>query len=121
LNEYNLKKYIYLYIFEGMISALRESSLHYLVKRLLSTTLEKTDLMEDLCYDSLWRLSDWSQITNLRTCRTSKNVRDFSTYHYEALKCLHKNDNSSLKSCLEQAHFCIIKDLRNISLGKSKS
>ncbi|XP_011494720.1 PREDICTED: serine-protein kinase ATM [Ceratosolen solmsi marchali] len=105
----------------GMINALKESSLHYLAKCLLSKTSGKPDFMDDLCYDSLWRLSDWNRITNLKTSRTSKNICDFSMYHYEALKCLHKNDNSSLKSCLEQAYFCIIKDLSNISLESCKA
>lgn len=102
-----------------MIIALKESSLHYLAKGLLSTLPMQVDTMEDLCYDSLWRLSDWSQITSVTSSQSAKKNTDFSTYHYEALKCLHENDNSSLENCLEQAHFCIVKDLCNISLGKS--
>ena len=98
-----------------MVHALKQSSLHYLANRLLCSTPIQVDLMDDLCYDSLWRLSDWNQITNLRS---SKKIANFDTYHYEALKCLHQNDNSSLTNCLEQAHFCIIKDLRHTSLGK---
>lgn len=102
-----------------MINALQESSLHYLAKRMLNISPMQVDTMEDLSYDSLWRLSDWSQITHLRSNSSKKNY-DFPTCHYEALKCLHENDNSSFKNYLEQAHFCVIKDLCNISLGKLK-
>ncbi|KAJ8666945.1 hypothetical protein QAD02_008607 [Eretmocerus hayati] len=101
----------------GMINALKDSSLHFLAKRLLETTVSgQDDTMDDLCYDSLWRLSDWSQVTDLRMANTSKRVKDFATYHYEALKNMHENDKTSLKTSLKQAYLCITKDLSGISL-----
>lgn len=104
---------------QGMVTALKESSLHHLAKRLLlCSTPMQVDPMDDLCYDSLWRLSDWSQIMSLKTSQSSSKENDFSKSHYEALQCLHENDNGSLQKSLEEAYFCVIKDLCNISLGK---
>ncbi|OXU25092.1 hypothetical protein TSAR_000011 [Trichomalopsis sarcophagae] len=106
----------------GMVTALRESSLHHLAKRLLlSSTSMQVDPMDDLCYDSLWRLSDWSQIMSFKASQSSSKENDFSKSHYEALKCLHENDNSSLQKNLEQAYFCVIKDLCNISLESCRA
>lgn len=102
-----------------MVTALRESSLHHLARRLLlSSTPMQVDPMDDLCYDSLWRLSDWSQIMNFKSSQLSNRENYFSKSHYESLQCLHENDNSYLQKKLEQAYFCVIKDLCNISLGK---
>lgn len=103
-----------------MINALKELSLHYLANSFLNSIAIQQHPMKDLCYDSLWRLSDWNQIINLKASSTSKKAYNFSTYHYAALKSLHENDKSSLKEHLEQAYFCIIEDLRDISLGKIK-
>lgn len=99
-----------------MSSALKESNLHFLMNSFLSSTNFQSDSTKDLQYDCFWRLSDWNQ-AKAGERRSSEDNGSFEFYHYEALKSFHENDNMSLKNALDQAHFSIIKDLRNISLG----
>uniref|UniRef100_A0ABD2WPC0 Serine/threonine-protein kinase ATM n=1 Tax=Trichogramma kaykai TaxID=54128 RepID=A0ABD2WPC0_9HYME len=105
----------------GMISALKESSLHFLAKSLITSMSSKDDTTDEYCYDTLWRLADWDQVTNLSSSSKSKKKEDFPAYHYEALKHLHENSIVPFKHFLKEAHCRIIEDLRTISLESCKA
>ena len=100
---------------------MKASSLHGLANRVLNTLPMEAEALEDLCFDSLWRLGDWSQITNSKINSTSEKVENFFTYHFKSLKNLYENDNSSLYNCLKQAHMHVIKELGSISLESCKA
>ncbi|XP_058790954.1 serine-protein kinase ATM [Phymastichus coffea] len=105
---------------KGLITALKASSHYYLANRLLAMP-SLTDPMEDLRFDCYWRLSDWNQVINYDKPVSRRKAGHFSESHYYALQCLHENNKSSLDAFLEQAHFCVIKELNNISLESCKA
>ncbi|CAD6215508.1 GSCOCG00000317001-RA-CDS [Cotesia congregata] len=116
----------------GMANALRHSGFDYLLNKFISTT-KNNDNFNEYEYETAWRLADWNfsspeQHYIIEGDDSLKSFADkdkgnnyYYNYHYQALKCLHSNDNVVLKNYIDVARMSIIKSLSNASLECSQT
>ncbi|XP_011310406.1 serine-protein kinase ATM [Fopius arisanus] len=97
----------------GMITALQQTGLDYLLSKYLST-IKNEENVEEYMYETAWRLSNWGMLSKSSTT-------DYEYHHYHSLKYLQERDTSGVRSSLERARLSIISSLRNTSLECSQT
>ncbi|KAL6424274.1 hypothetical protein ACFW04_009833 [Cataglyphis niger] len=108
-----------------MANALQCSGLLFLQWQFLGNCLD-----EKLSYECAWRLGNWDLLVNDST--TSQNdfqsqhlrfeslENTFHVHHYDALKCLHENDQRGTERAIKRARLSVIRELRMINLESSR-
>ncbi|KAG8040922.1 hypothetical protein G9C98_001910 [Cotesia typhae] len=114
----------------GMVNALRHSGFDYLLNKFITTT-KNNDHFNEYEYETAWRLADWNfsspeqhyiiEGDDFLKSFADKGNNYYYNYHYQALKCLHSNDNVVLKNYIDVARMSIIKSLSNASLECSQT